>query len=191
MDSTAWSTHISMQQFSRNVSAGFVVRTKAVNSTKRLNQFISSNCMGHWDGMTALNAGVRRCAFGSRTPNGAKRLMVPPQRRKAADTMLPPYSTLWSAFRGSLGHNVSPINRLACFGYGFADEHVNAVIEGALARDDFTLLIFTKALSDPAWCRWSVKSNTIVVTETRCSLKGTIGPGHPALWQFERICQEV
>ena len=101
--------------------------------------------------------GVRRCAFRSKTPSGARRLMVPPQRRKAADTMLPPYSALWSAFRGSLGHDVSPINRLACFGYGFADEHVNAVIEAALARSDFTLLIFTKALSDPAWNRWSVK----------------------------------
>ena len=135
--------------------------------------------------------GVRRCAFGSQTPRGARRLMVPPQRRKAADTMLPPYSALWSAFRGSLGHDVSPINRLVCFGYGFADEHVNAVIEAALARDDFTLLIFTKALSDAAWNRWSVMPNTVVVTETRCSLKGTIGPGHPILWQFEKICSEV
>ena len=157
-------------------------------SVKPIHLFKLHGSLGWYD---CPQRGVRRCAFGSKTPNGAKRLMVPPQRRKAADTMLPPYSTLWSAFRGSLGHNVSPINRLACFGYGFADEHVNAVIEGALARDDFTLLIFTKALSDPAWCRWSVKSNTIVVTETRCSLKGTIGPGHPTLWQFERICQEV
>ena len=135
--------------------------------------------------------GVRRCSYNSTTPSGTKRLMVPPQRRKAADTMLPPYSALWSAFRGSLGHDASPINRLACFGYGFADEHVNAVIEAALARDDFTLLIFTKALSDPAWNRWSAKSNTVVVTESRCSLKATVGPGHPNLWQFERICREV
>ena len=135
--------------------------------------------------------GVRRCAFGLKTPNGTKRLMVPPQRRKAADTMLPPYSALWSAFRGSLGHDASPINRLACFGYGFADEHVNAVIEGALVRNDFMLLIFTKALSDPAWNRWSAKTNTVVVTETRCSLKGKMGRGHPVLWQFEKLCTEV
>ena len=135
--------------------------------------------------------GVRRCAFGSKTPNGAKRLMVPPQRRKAADTMLPPYSALWSAFRGCLGHDATPINRLACFGYGFADEHVNAVIEGALARNDLTLLIFTKALSDLAWSRWSAKANTVVVTEARCSLKGTIGPGHLTLWKFENLCSEV
>jgi hypothetical protein len=135
--------------------------------------------------------GVRRCAYGSPLPSGTKRLMVPPQRRKATDTMLPPYAALWSIFRGCLGHNANPVNRLACFGYGFADEHVNAVIEAALARTDFTLLIFTKALPDTAWDRWSVKANAVVVTEARCSLKGTVGAGHPDLWRFERLCQEV
>ncbi len=135
--------------------------------------------------------GVRRCAFGSTPPAGTKRLMVPPQRRKAIDTMLPPYAALWSIFRGCLSHNANPINRLACFGYSFADEHVNAVIEAAMARTDFTLLIFTKAMSDAIWDRWSVKTNAIVVTEARCSLKGTIGPGHTDLWRFERLCKEV
>jgi hypothetical protein len=135
--------------------------------------------------------GVRRCAYGSALPNGTKRLMVPPQRRKATDTMLPPYAALWSAFRGCLGHDATPINRLACFGYGFGDEHVNAVIEAALARTDFTLLIFTKEMSNAAWNRWSVKTNTVMVTEARCSLKGTVGPGHSDLWRFERLCKEV
>jgi hypothetical protein len=135
--------------------------------------------------------GVRRCAYGIPVPNGTKRLMVPPQRRKATDTMLPPYSALWSAFRGCLSHNANPVNRMVCLGYAFADEHVNAVIEAALARPDFTLLIFTRALSDAAWNRWSVKANAVVVTEARCSLKGTIGPGNADLWRFERICKEV
>ena len=72
--------------------------------------------------------------------------------------MLPPYAALWSAFRGCLGHNATPINRLVCFGYGFRDEPVNAVIEAALARTDFTLLIFTKEMSNVAWNRWSVKT---------------------------------
>ena len=135
--------------------------------------------------------GVRRCTYGSAPPNGAKRLMVPPQRRKAIDTMLPPYAALWSAFRGCLGHNANPINRLACFGYGFTDEHVNAIIEAALARADFTLLIFSKVLSDTAWNRWSIKTNAVVITEARCSLKGKIGPGHADLWRFEQLCKEV
>lgn len=135
--------------------------------------------------------GVRRCAYGSPLPNDTKRLMVPPQRRKATDTMLPPYAALWSAFRGCLSHDAQPVNRLACFGYGFTDEHVNAVIEAALARPDFTLLIFTRALSDTAWNRWSVKANAVVVTESRCSLKGTVGPGHVDLWRFERLSKEV
>ena len=135
--------------------------------------------------------GIRRCAYGTSPPANTKRLMVPPQRRKANDTMLQPYAALWSAFRGCLGHDQSPINRLACFGYGFTDEHVNTVIEAALARPDFTLLIFTKEMSDPAWNRWSVKPNTVVVTATRCSLKGTVGPGHKDLWRFERLCREI
>lgn len=135
--------------------------------------------------------GVRRCGFGTEPPAGTKRLMVPPQRRKAADTVNPPYSALWSTFRGCLGHNAAPINRLVCIGYGFADEHVNAVIEAALARTDFTVLIFTKELSATAWTRWSAKTNVIVVTETQCSMKGNTGPGHADLWSFERLAKEV
>lgn len=134
---------------------------------------------------------ARRTAYSSSPPNGTKALMIPPQRRKATDTMLPPYAALWSAFRGCLGHRAPPINRLVCLGYGFADEHVNAVIEPALARADFTLLIFTKALTDAAWNRWSQRANAILVTESRSSLKGTLGPGHPDLWRFERLCKEV
>ena len=135
--------------------------------------------------------GVRRCAYGSTPPNSTKRLMVPPQRRKATDTMLPPYSALWSIFRGWLSQNARPLNRLACFGYGFADEHVTAVIEAALARTDFTLLTFTKEMSDPAWVRLSIKPNTVLVTASRCSLNGRVGPGHNDLWRFERLCKEV
>jgi hypothetical protein len=135
--------------------------------------------------------GVRRCPFGIEPPMSTKRLLVPPQRRKATDTMLPPYAALWSGFRGSLGQNAAPINRLVCIGYGFADEHVNAVIEAALARTDLTVLIFTKTLGLPAWLRWSTKANVIVVTQTQCSLKGQSGAGHPDLWSFERLAKEV
>jgi len=135
--------------------------------------------------------GIRRCAFASTIPENTKRLMIPPQRRKASDTMSPPYSALWSTFRGALGQDRVPINRLLCLGYGFADEHINAVIENALARNDFTVLILTKKLSEAAWNRWSTKSNVIVVTEERCSLKGTVGDGHCNLWNFQRIAKEV
>lgn len=137
------------------------------------------------------STGVRRGAFASAIPNTTKRLMVPPQRRKASDTMTPPYATLWSVFRGALGQDAVPLNRLACFGYGFLDEHVNAVIEGALARSDFSVLIFTKALSDSAWARWSGKTNTVVVTEARCSIKGEVGTGHADLWNFEKLASKV
>jgi hypothetical protein len=135
--------------------------------------------------------GVRRCGFGIPIPKHTKRLMVPPQRRKADDTMAQPYQALWSAFRGALGQDHNPLNRLACIGYGFADEHVNTIIENALARTDFTVLIFTKALSDEAWDRWSVKNNVIVVTQNRCAIKSAVGPGHRDLWKFEHLSQRI
>ncbi|MDQ7836801.1 MAG: SIR2 family protein [Humidesulfovibrio sp.] len=135
--------------------------------------------------------GVRRCPFSTDPPLSTKRLMIPPQRRKAADTMFQPYSALWSLFRGCLGQSSDLINRLVCIGYGFADAHVNDIIIPALARSNFSVLIFTKTLTDPAWKFWSAKTNVVVVTETRCSLKGQLGPGHPDLWSFERLAQEV
>lgn len=135
--------------------------------------------------------GVRRGAFDAPPPSGTKRLMIPPQRRKAAETMYRPYSALWSAFRGALGQDSVPINRLVCLGYGFEDEHVNALIEAALARTDFTVLIFSKELSEMAWNRWSAKDNSVVVTESRCALRGEIGTGNSHLWSFEHIAEKV
>lgn len=135
--------------------------------------------------------GVSRCGFSISIPEKTKRLMIPPQRRKADDTMTQPYQALWSAFRGALGQDHDPLHRLACIGYGFADEHVNTLVESALARTDFTVLIFTKYLSDEAWNRWSKKSNVIVVTEDRCAIKGKVGEGHPDLWKCEYIMQRI
>lgn len=135
--------------------------------------------------------GVRRCGFGIPIPENTKRLMIPPQKRKANDTMVQPYQALWSAFRGALGQDHNPLHRLVCIGYGLVDEHVNTLIENALARTDFTALIFTKELSDAAWTRWSPRNNVIIVTENRCSLKGEIGPGHPDLWKFENLSQRI
>ncbi len=73
--------------------------------------------------------GIRRSKFNDRIPTTAKRLMIPPQYRKASDTGHAPYSTLWSEFRGSLFHGDDKLNRLVTLGYGMADEHVNAEIE--------------------------------------------------------------
>ena len=105
--------------------------------------------------------------------------------------MIQPYQALWSAFRGALGQDHNPLNRLACIGYGLADEHVNTVIESALARTNFTVLIFAKVLSDEAWKRWSTKNNVIIVTEDRCAIKSEVGPGHPNLWEFEYLTQRI
>jgi len=134
---------------------------------------------------------IRRCGFGASIPSGTKRLMIPPQHRKVTDTMTLPYSSLWSEFRGMLRQGPFLINRLVSMGYGMCDEHVNAVIENGLARNDLTLMIFAFDLQPEIFQRWSNKSNVIIVTKNRCSLYGETGPGHPHLWSFEKLSQEV
>jgi hypothetical protein len=135
--------------------------------------------------------GVRRCSFDAKIPTGTKRLMIPPQHRKATDTMMLPYAALWSEFRGMLRHGPHLMNRLVAIGYSMSDEHVNAVIENALARTDFTLMVFAKELAPEAFARWIPKTNVIIITNNRCSLYGEAGPGHTELWSFERLCKEV
>lgn len=134
---------------------------------------------------------VRRFSLGTKTPTGARRLMVPPQYRKATDTTAQPYAALWSDFRGQLCHGPNLINRLVTIGYGFRDEHVNAVIENALARTSFTLLVFAQSLSPEVFARWSLKKNVVIVTNSQCALYGEVGSGHPELWSFEEITRRI
>lgn len=89
---------------------------------------------------------VRCLGFGVTPLTSGKRLMVPPQHRKATETTVQPYASLWSEFRRLLCHGPSLIHRLVTIGYGYADEHVNAVIENALARSNFNLLVFARSL---------------------------------------------
>jgi len=134
---------------------------------------------------------VRRCVFDLSPPNASRRLMIPPQRRKATDTMSIPYTSLWSEFRAIIRHGPYLINRLVSIGYGMRDEHVNDVIENGLVRTDLTLMIFACDLKDDVFNRWSKKKNVIIVTNDRSSLNGEIGPGHPSLWDFEQLSKEV
>ena len=117
--------------------------------------------------------------------------MIPPQHRKDTDTMSPPYSSLWSEFRGMLRQGPFMVNRLVSIGYGMRDDHVNTVIENGLARTDFTLIIFAMMLKPEVFQRWSNKHNVIIVTKDQCSLNGETGPGHSNLWDFEKLSQEV
>jgi hypothetical protein len=135
--------------------------------------------------------GVRRCSFSAAPPAGTKRLMIPPQWRKATETTTMPYTALWSELRAMLCQGPNLINRLLAIGYGMADEHVNAVIENGLARNNFILIIFSKILSDDIFERWSSKQNVIIVTADRSSIYGEIGPGHKKLWNFEFLSKEV
>ncbi len=117
--------------------------------------------------------------------------MIPPQHRKATDTMTPPYAQLWSEFRGMLRQGPILINRVVSVGYGMRDEHVNAVIENGLARENFNLVVLARDLGPDSFARWSKWKNAIVVTNNCCSMNGEIGPGHPDLWSFERISKEA
>lgn len=134
---------------------------------------------------------IRKLGLGATTPHMAKRLMVPPQHRKATDTTALPYAALWSDFRGQLCHGPNLLNRLVTIGYGLRDEHINSIIENALARGNFTLLAFAKILTPEVFARWSSKKNVIVVTNSQCALYGEIGPGHLDLWSFEELTRRV
>ena len=136
-------------------------------------------------------AEVRRLCFGAMTPANGKRLMVPPQHRKATDTTAPPYAALWSDFRGILCQGPNMLNRLVTIGYGLRDEHLNAVIDNAMARNDFTLLVFAQYLAPEVFERWSVKTNAIIVTSTQCSLNGEVGPGPSNRWSFETLSKRI
>ena len=135
--------------------------------------------------------GPRRTRFDTVISEPARPLMIPPQYRKVEETITPPYHQLWSYFRGCLIHGPEHLNRLLCIGYGMADEHVNAVIESALGRSNFTLIIITKELSDEAFARWSQSDRAIIVTEARSSLYGESGDGHQTLSNFEGLVEEV
>jgi hypothetical protein len=136
-------------------------------------------------------SGVRRYRFDDEIPHETKRLMIPPQHRKATETMTLPYAVLWSEFRGMLRHGPYLINRLVAIGYGMRDEHVNAVIDNGLPRTDLILMIFARELAPEVFFRWGDKANVIIVTSERCALYGEYGPGHPDLWSFERLSREV
>lgn len=116
--------------------------------------------------------------------------MIPPQHRKMQETTTPPYSTLWTFYNQRLVHG-QLLNRLACIGYGMRDYHVNAPIEQALANRNFTLLILSRSLGGDVFKYWSKYENTLIVTKAKCSMRGEIGPGHPTLWDFQYIAEEV
>jgi hypothetical protein len=120
-----------------------------------------------------------------------RRLMIPPQYRKATETTTPPYSALWTRYRAWMVHGPMQLNRLICVGYGMKDQHVNDVIENAISRLDFTLLIFAKELTNNAFEKWAKKKNVVIVTQDRCSHFGEQGPGHTNLWDFDELSREV
>jgi hypothetical protein len=125
-------------------------------------------------------------------PDGWERLMVPPQHRKASDSAVPPYAQLWSEFRGYLANDERVLlNRLVVVGYGMGDGHVNAVVEAALTRQDFTLIVLSRSLSDSTFDRLAALANTVVVTESRSALYAELGPGFPDEWSFEWLASEV
>jgi len=132
-----------------------------------------------------------RVSLNSKEEDTWRRLMIPPQYRKATETTTQPYSALWTRFRAWLVHGPRPLNRLVCIGYGMRDQHVNDVIESATSRNDFTLLIFAKKLTDECFKSWAGRENVIIVTADCCSLFGQEGPGHDRLWDFATLCKVV
>lgn len=79
--------------------------------------------------------GVRSAAF---DPNGTRPLLIYPTPAKYGEALGMPYSELFRRFASTISR---PQSVLLVIGYGFGDEHVNAIIRQALAIPSFTLVI--------------------------------------------------
>ena len=79
--------------------------------------------------------GVQHVPF---APNEGHPLLIYPTPAKYGETLGHPYSELFRRFANAL---VRPQSVLFVIGYGFGDEHVNAIIRQALAVPSFTLVI--------------------------------------------------
>ena len=79
--------------------------------------------------------GVQHVPF---APNEGPPLLIYPTPAKYGETLGHPYSELFRRFAKAL---VRPQSVLFVIGYGFGDEHVNAIIRQALAVPSFTLVI--------------------------------------------------
>ena len=66
------------------------------------------------------------------------RLLIYPTPAKIGETLGMPYAELFRRFAGNVAQ---PQSALFVIGYGFGDEHVNAIISQALALPSFTLVI--------------------------------------------------
>jgi hypothetical protein len=69
-------------------------------------------------------------------------LLIYPTPAKYGETLGLPYSELFRRFAAAV---VRPQSVLFVIGYGFGDEHVNAIIRQALAVPSFTLVIVDPA----------------------------------------------
>lgn len=79
--------------------------------------------------------GVQSAAF---DPAGTQPLLIYPTPAKYGETLGMPYAELFRRFAVALAR---PQSVLFLVGYGFGDEHVNAIVRQALAVPSFTLVI--------------------------------------------------
>ena len=79
--------------------------------------------------------GIRSAAF---DPQESRPLLIYPTPGKYGEALGLPYSELFRRFANSL---TRPQSVLFVIGYGFGDQHVNAIIRQALAIPSFTLVI--------------------------------------------------
>ncbi len=79
--------------------------------------------------------GVQSAPF---EPDGTQPLLIYPTPAKYGETLGMPYSELFRRYAGAVAR---PQSVLFVIGYGFGDEHVNAIIRQALALPSFTVVI--------------------------------------------------
>ncbi|MDI6697991.1 MAG: SIR2 family protein [Candidatus Saccharicenans sp.] len=115
--------------------------------------------------------------FASFNINSSARLLIYPTPAKYGETLGLPYSELFRRFATAI---VRPQSVLFAIGYGFGDEHVNAIIRQALAVPSFILVIVDP---DP-------KSNFVQTLQKRPDHRVWIVKG-PSIGTFEGFVNKI
>lgn len=110
-------------------------------------------------------------------PEITQRLLIYPTPAKYGETLGMPYAELFRRFANAI---VRPQSVLFVIGYGFGDDHVNAIIRQALATPSFTL-----AIVDP-----SPQSSFVTTLQGQKDRRVWIATG-PTLGTFKGFVEQV
>lgn len=111
---------------------------------RKINQCRLYKLHGSVDWHSDSEHGLVRVRYGSKYMADTSDIMIYPQASKYVETQKDPFASLFAGFKAAL--STSEQNVLIICGYSFGDDHINSLIESALAMEgnNTTLVAFTK-----------------------------------------------